>query len=244
MSCGTNSRGYFVILFKYGNVDEPLMNEIYALINDSAKKMGVQDIPVEFGYGTYWEEIYLEGINRWYWLGENTENLSESDINVLEGDMEHRPTMPLNKTIVAYGKIPLLKDPNEINLWQEKLYTITDRIQEKITPYVEKGQIITYEARIRLEIVINDTLSSEEKNTIIREVYPVIDEEARKQNITNVPVVFTTSEEDSMKESNNSNNSDSESDTEDKPSKNNSTPGFGLLGSLTCLYGGWKLRKK
>ncbi|MDW5560599.1 MAG: YncE family protein, partial [Methanosarcina sp.] len=54
----------------------------------------------------------------------------------------------------------------------------------------------------------------------------------------------TTSEEDSMKESNNSNNSDSESDTEDKPSKNNSTPGFGLLGSLTCLYGGWKLRKK
>ncbi|MDW5550222.1 hypothetical protein [Methanosarcina sp.] len=244
MSCGTNSRGYFVILFKYGNVDEPLMSEIYALINDSAKEMGVQDIPVEFGYGTYWEEIYLEGINRWYWLGENTENLSESDIDALEGDMEHRPTMPLNKTIVAYGKIPLLKDPNEINLWQEKLYTITDRIQEKITPYMEKGQIITYEARIRLEIVINDTLSSEEKNTIIREVYPVIDEEARKQNITNVPVVFTTSEEDSMKESNNSNNSDSESDTEDKPSKNNSTPGFGLLGSLTCLYGGWKLRKK
>jgi hypothetical protein len=244
MSCGTNSRGYFVILFKYGNVDEPLMNEIYALINDSAKEMGVQDIPVEFGYGTYWEKIYLEGINRWYWLGENTENLSESDINALEGDMEHRPTMPLNKTIVAYGKIPLLKDPNEINLWQEKLYTITDRMQEKITPYVEKGQIITYEARIRLEIVINDTLSSEEKNTIIREIYPVIDEEARKQNITNVPVVFTTSEEDSMKEPNNSNNSDSESDTEDKPSKNNSTPGFGLLGSLTCLYGGWKLRKK
>ncbi|PAV11114.1 hypothetical protein ASJ81_11340 [Methanosarcina spelaei] len=244
MSCGVNSRGYFVILFKYGNVDGPLMNEIYALINDSAKEMGVQDIPVEFGYGTYWEKIYLEGINRWYWSGENTENLSESDINTLEGDMEHRPTMPLNKTIAAYGKIPLLKDPNEIYLWQGKLYTITDRIQEKITPYVEKGQIITYEARIRLEIVINDTLSSEEKDTIIREVYPVIDEEARKQNITNVPIVFTTSEEDSMKEPNNSNNSDSESDTEDKPSKNNSTPGFRLLGSLTCLYGGWKLRKK
>lgn len=27
-------------------------------------------------------------------------------------------------------------------------------------------------------------------------------------------------------------------------SKNNSTPGFELLGSLTCLYGGWKLKKK
>jgi hypothetical protein len=244
MSCGTNSRGYFVILFKYGNVDEPLMNEIYTLVDDSAKEMGVQDIPVEFGYGTYWEEIYLEGINRWYWYGENTENLSESDINTLEGDMEHRPTMPLNKTIAAYGKIPLLKDPNEINLWQEKLYTITDRIQEKIAPYMEKGQIITYGARIRLEIEINDTLSSEEKNSIIREVYPIIDEEARKQNITDVPVVFTTSEEESVTEPNNSSNGDSEPDIGGKPSKNNSTPGFGLLGSLACLFGGWKLRRK
>ncbi len=63
MSCGINDRGYFVILFKYGNVDEPLMDEMYTLIDDSAKEMGIQDVPVEFGYGTYWEEIYLEGIN-------------------------------------------------------------------------------------------------------------------------------------------------------------------------------------
>jgi len=40
-----------------------------------------------------------------------------------------------------------------------------------------------------------------------------------------------------MTEPNNSNNSDSESDPGGKPSKNNSTPGFGLLGSLPCLYG-------
>lgn len=244
MSCGTNAQGYFVILFKYGSVDEPLMDEIYTLIDDSAKEMGIQDIPVEFGYGTYWEEIYLEGTNRRYWFGESTENLSESDINTLEGVMEHRPTMPLNKTIAAYGKIPLLKDPDEIYFWQEKLYTIGGHIQEKITPYVEMGQIVTYGARIRLEIGINETLSSEEKNTLIKEVYPIIDEEARKQNITDVPVVFTTSEEESITEPKNSSNRDSESDTRGKPSKNNSTPGFGLLGSLTCLYGGWNLRRK
>jgi YVTN family beta-propeller protein len=29
-----------------------------------------------------------------------------------------------------------------------------------------------------------------------------------------------------------------------KLSKTNSAPGFGLLGGLTCLYGGWRLRKK
>jgi hypothetical protein len=244
MSCGINGRGYFVILFKYGSVDKPLVDEIYTLIDDSAKNMSTQDIPVEFGYGTYWEEIYLEGINRWFWFGESTENLSKSNIDTLEEVMEHKPTMPLNKTIAAYGIIPLLKDPNEINIWQGKLYTITDNIQEKITPYVEIGQIVTYGARIRLEIEINETLSSEEMNTIIKEVYPIIDKEARKQNITDIPVVFTISEEDSMTEPNNSNNSDSESDPGGKPSKNNSTPGFGLLGSLPCLYGGWKLRRK
>lgn len=40
-----------------------------------------------------------------------------------------------------------------------------------------------------------------------------------------------------------------ESNTESSSSKNessqiSSTPGFGLLGSLICLYGGWKFRKK
>jgi len=245
MSCGINDRGYFVILFKYGNVDEPLMDEMYTLIDDSAKEMGIQDVPVEFGYGTYWEEIYLESINGWYGFGESTENLSKSDINTLEEVMEHKPTMPLNKTIAAYGIIPLLKDPNEINLWQEKLYTITCQIQKEMTPYMEKGQIITYGARIRLEIEINENLSSEEQNTIVKEVYQIIDEEARKQNITDVPVVFITPEEESMTEpDNSSNNSDSESDVGGKQSKNNSTPGFGLLASLTCLYGGWKLKRK
>jgi hypothetical protein len=53
VTCGINAKGYFVILFKYGNVDESLMNEIYALIDNSGKEMGIQDIPVEFGYGIY-----------------------------------------------------------------------------------------------------------------------------------------------------------------------------------------------
>jgi hypothetical protein len=248
MTCGVNAKGYFVILFKYGNVDEPLMNEIYALVDDSAKEMGIQDIPVEFGYGTYWEEISLEGINRWYWFGESTENLSESDINTLEEVMEHKPTMPLHKTIAAYGKIPLLKDQNEIYLWQEKLYAITAHIREKITPYIERGQIITYGARIRLEIEINETLSSEEENTIVKEVYQIIDEEARKQNVLDVPVIFmSTPEEENNGKLNNSTNSDSgksSSSGEGKSSAVSYIPGFGLLGGLTCLYGGWKLRRK
>lgn len=245
MSCGISGRGYLLILFKYGSVDKTLMDEIYTLLNDSAKKMGIRDIPVEFGYGTYWEVINLQGTNSWFWYGNSTENLSKSDIDTLEDSMEHRPTMPSHKTITAYGTIPLLKDPNEINLWQEKLYTVDDHIQEKIASYMERGRIINYGARIRLEIEVNETLSPEEKKTIAKEVYRIIDEEARKQNITDVPVIFIpTSEKEAMTEPGDSDNSDFESDTDDKPGKNDSVPGFGLLGSLTCLYGGWKLRRE
>jgi DNA-binding beta-propeller fold protein YncE len=60
---------------------------------------------------------------------------------------------------------------------------------------------------------------------------------------------LSSSEEINDIELNNSNDNNSESDNdssshENKSSKISSTPGFGLLGSLTCLYGGWKLRKK
>ena len=58
-------------------------------------------------------------------------------------------------------------------------------------------------------------------------------------------------EKESLKkyqDQNYSNNIDPGSDNsrsgENEPSKSNSAPCFGLLGSLTCLYGGWKLRKK
>lgn len=104
MSCGINAKGYFVILFKYGNVDEQLMDEIYSLIDNSAEEMGIQDIPVEFGYGTYREVIYLEGINRWYWFGgENTENLSEADIYTLEEVMKQKRSCQCRKPLQLMG---------------------------------------------------------------------------------------------------------------------------------------------
>jgi len=273
VTCGTNAKGYFVILFKYGNVDEPLMNEIYVLIDNSAKEMGIQDIPVEFGYGTYRQEITLnseQGI--YYWFGESTENLSESDIHTIQEVMKEKPTTPVQKIVAAYGKIPLLKDQNEIIIWADKLSAIAGSTQDKINPYMERGQVIVYGGELtRLQVGVNETLPSKEKDTIIKEIYQIIDEEARKQNITDVPVFFdegvfidevatedlgvvdetnlSSSEEKNAVELNNSNNNNSESDngnssSGNESSKNNSTPGFGLLGGLTCLFGGWKLRKK
>ncbi|MDD3052067.1 MAG: hypothetical protein PHR06_13105, partial [Candidatus Cloacimonetes bacterium] len=260
VTCGTNSKGYFVILFKYGNVSELLINELYSLIDNSAKQMGIQDIPVEFGYGIYREEIPLDSEQDIYhWFGDSTVNLSESDIHALEEYMKEKPTIPMDKTVVAYGKIPLLKDQNEIMTWADKLSAISGNTQDKITPYMEKGQVIVYGAELtRLDVGINETLPSEEKNTIVKEIYQIIDKEARKQNVTGVPVIFDEGifideiatedvriyKEENNEELSNSNNSNSKSDNGNKssePSEIRSTPGFELLGSLTCLYGGWKL---
>ena len=275
VTCGINSQGYFLILFKYGNVDEPLLDEIYDLIDNAAKEMDIQDIPVEFGYGIYQAEIPLDreqGIYHTY--GENAENLSESEIQTIEEYMKEKPDQ-LRGGIASYGKIPLLKDKKDVHSWFERLNSIKNGTEEKIWPYLEKGQVVAYGIGLtRLDVDIYDGLPSEEKAALSEEIYQIIDEEARKQNVTDIPVAFeesgyiqpdeeviedrgavedttdlSASREKSAGELNNSNNKDSESNNEssssgDKSDENKSASGFGLLGGLTCLYGGWKLRKK
>ncbi|MPN18509.1 hypothetical protein SDC9_165869 [bioreactor metagenome] len=59
---------------------------------------------------------------------------------------------------------------------------------------------------------------------------------------------FSSSKEKKAVELNNSNNdyvsNNGSSSNEKESSKNNFVPAFGFFGSLACLYGGWKLRKK
>lgn len=274
MTCGTNDKGYFAILFKYGNINESLMNEIYTLIDKSAKEIGMQDVPVEFSYGIYREQIPLnqEG-GRDHWLGESTENLSETDIHVIEEYMKKKPEHLGDGNIANYGKIPLIKDENELSEWGQKLMLIHEHIRGKMAPYMGKD-VITYGYGItRFNVGISENLPYEKKTALAKEIYQIIDEEARKENVTDVPVVFHDSKEfkndlikagdaeaveeitnlsisqeekDGKLNNSSSNNSDSDSSSANynKSSKNNPAPCFGLLGGLFCLYGGWKLRKK
>lgn len=87
------AKGYFVILFKYGNVDEPLINEIYTLIDNSTREMGIHDIPVEFGYSTYYNvpiPLSQDGVRQYNFGDRNVENLSESEIHVIEEYMKQK----------------------------------------------------------------------------------------------------------------------------------------------------------
>lgn len=88
------------------------------------------------------------------------------------------------------------------------------------------------------------------------ETYPSIRATLNKTEDTGVGETNLPSyEEKNVIELNNSNNNsnndiiNSKSDngsnsSGNESSKNNSTPGFGLLGGLACLYGGWRVRKK
>jgi hypothetical protein len=245
------------------------MNNIYYRI-DNAANIGIRGIPVEFGYGTYREQIELGQEGRYYEFGESTRNLSESDIHAIEKYVKRKPTN-IEGNIVAYGKIPLLKDSKEIDSWQDKLLLIKSNSEKEILPYEERGQVITYKVELtRLGVGVNETLPIEEKTTIVKKIYRIIDEEARIQNITGVPVVFyqeefvnltttkdtgtieditnlSASEDENTLKSNNSIKSESDNDSSlygGKLNEISSTPGFGFLGSLTCLYGGWKLRRR
>lgn len=251
VTCGVNDKGYFVILFHYNNsVGKPLISEIYALIDNSARGMGILGIPVEFGYGTY--------IKADIPLSTDVKNLSESENHFIEEYMKqkHEPVYK-GGDIANYGTIPLFKDENEYNVWANKLDLIYKRVGEKIDAYMDKGQLRSFGLELtRLQVGIPENISSEEKMTISKEIYPIIDEEARKLNLTDVPVAFqsvgnytdviansnATLTENKMSESNNG--SSNIKNLTGNESKSDDIPDIGLLGSLACLYGGWKLRKK
>ncbi|WP_245859945.1 hypothetical protein [Methanosarcina spelaei] len=261
VTCGVNDKGYFVILFKYGNVDKSLMNEIYALIDNSARGMGILGIPVEFGYGTY--------IKADIPLSTDVKNLSESENHFIEEYMKqkHEPVYK-GGDIANYGTIPLFKDENEYNVWANKLDLIYKRVGEKIDAYMDKGQLRSFGLELtRLQVGIPENISSEEKMTISKEIYPIIDEEARKLNLTDFPVAFqsvgnytdviansngnlTTNSNGNLTTNSNGNlttNSNGNLTTNSNGNKSSDkkvTPGFGLLGNFICLYGGWKFRKK
>jgi YVTN family beta-propeller protein len=96
---------------------------------------------------------------------------------------------------------------------------------------------------------INDqsmkTISNETNQSTMMTLNATEDTGVEKTNLSS----FDEKNAVELNNSNNKTNTNSESDNgissgENKSNKNDSIPGFGLLGSLTCIYGGWKLRKK
>lgn len=175
--------------------------------------------------------------------------------------------------IAVYGNIPAFTTMEERKQWIDKLNNVYQGAISEMSKYESPNGPVTsfgYTIDGVLEVGFNKTV----EKPFMDEIYKIFDSKASLIGIKEVPVVFvhqdlavptikpivretanlSTSGEKSTGELNSLTNNDSNSINEsisnisnssgNKSSKINSIPGFELLGSLTCLYGGWKLRKK
>lgn len=202
------------------------------------------------------------------WKGEN-----EAEINTGEGKELTFGPETLDKLkkdpnfIAAYGNIPLFITYEERKQWLDTLDQIYSESNSEMSKYVyPNGPVINYGYTIDgvLEVGVNKTV----EKPFMDEIYQIFDLNAGPIGIKEVPVVFmcedlvvpvdetapvketvnsSKAKAENNGEINNSNNLDSEnsgSSGEGNSSTVRYTPGFELLGSLACLYIGWKLGKK
>jgi hypothetical protein len=138
-------------------------------------------------------------------------------------------------TLAVYGEVPKWGNEEEFNKWVEKLGIIRENIGHEVmrTGKVEwYGGISnkkSFNAIIR--VAISKGLSEEEKITQINEIYAIIDDEARKENVSNVPVVFFEDEIIPLEEVENLNVNTETSIAENETlnTTNKTVPGFSVL---------------
>jgi len=160
--------------------------------------------------------------------------------------------------IAAYGNIPSFTTSEERKQWLDKLNNVHQgAISEMLKYEYPNGPITAFgysiDGVLQVGIGVNKTV----EKPFMDEIYKIFDSKAIFVGIKEVPVVFmyqdlavpttmpvvnktanlsASGEKTSVELNNNS--------SRNEPSNKRSAPGFGLLGSLICLYGGWRLRKK
>ncbi len=158
--------------------------------------------------------------------------------------------------IAAYGSIPTFGSSEEREQWLGKLNNVYQEAISEMSKYMYPNGPVTafgYTIDGVLQVGINKTV----EKPFTDEIYKIFDSQASLMGIKEIPVVFVhqdlavpslkpvvketanfsaSGDKNSVELNNNS--------SENKSSKTNSVPGFGLLEGLACLYGGRKLRKK
>ena len=246
LTVGKNSRGYLVISF-YENLttEDPLLDELYTIIDENAKKMGIQEVPVEFEHGVYYQEIEID-----------LDILAGPEIKAMEEYMKSGRDLYKPEVIATYGKIPKFETKEQWSNWVNKVLPEVDEgLGHKIadTYFYPAGPLIAFGYGSEgFEATVLQNLTIEKP--LMDEIYGIIDEEAKKKDIQEVPLRFVLGDfiqpdillvdEDPNEEmplpdelsNKNISNSDKASS---KP-----VPDFGLLGVLIFFFGGWLFRRK
>jgi hypothetical protein len=157
--------------------------------------------------------------------------------------------------IASYGSIPTFATSEERKQWLDKLETVYQMVIPEMSKYeYPNGPVIAFGYSIDgvLDVGVNKTV----EKPLMDEIYQIFDSNASLIGIKEVPVVFMHEDPPVptilyVKETANLSESEEENSiglnnksSENTSNENKTIPEFGLLGGLTCLYGGVKLRKK
>jgi len=170
------------------------------------------------------------------------ENLKERQNIPLEEYMNRESTSYLPGVIATYGKLPEIGTEEDCYRWfYEAAPAIMQGSRGGMDPYFTDGILVSYGPDVDgyIEVTIYENLTIETQ-PIMDEIYEIIDYEAKKMSIHEVPVVFFEGEfvrtDPLIEDSCNVSLTDEVSDE--------SVPGFGLLGVLISFFGGWLFRRK
>jgi hypothetical protein len=253
--------GYFLIkLYDYeGNktvYSETELKEIYRIVEKYAFEAGTDEVPVIFCLWDKTAIFYFPENNSSFdgnMFGKDVVQLtniefpvfyyniaSPSSLQIIKNDSldEIKPYLRPRGPIVEYGS-DTMEGIFPIKLYYEENKTVysqteLDEIYNIVRKYANKAgfdsvSVMFYNQKdvVRFESYSNKKYFSPNNST------------SGDKNI----VEFNNSNTNDSKFLN-ENISNLNSSSGNKSSKNSSTPGFGLLGGLACLFGGWELRKK
>lgn len=229
---GENSRGYFVVVFyKNLTIERALIDEVYAKIDEKATNMGIQEVPVEFGRGGFPVAV---GDGRSEAERKADEEYEQS------GRGSYKPVV-----IATYGKLPELKTEDQrFNWFYRDQRAIIESSRDKIVDkyFYPKGPLVTFGTYSDgyFEATVYRNLTVEK--SLLDEIYGIIDEEAKKRGIHEVPVRFVLGDMVrplliAAKDSN-------KAVLLGEVVSNKSVPGFVLLGGLISLLSIWLLRRR
>jgi len=236
LACGENSLGYFVVVF-YRNltIEKQLIYEIYTIIDENARDMGIQEIPVEFESAVFrYDGGYIDLLA----------TLKEKQKIPLEEYMNRESASYRPDAIATYGKLPEIETEEQCWRWFHKdTLAIIHGSRDRMDPYFTDGILVSCGSYIDgyIEVTVYENLTIETQ-PIMEEIYEIIDYEAKKIGIHEVPVVFFEGEFvriDPGLMVEDSDDARSPADDIDEP-----VPGFGLLGGLIAFLCGWLFRRK
>lgn len=234
-----NSRGYFVVVF-YRNltIEKQLIDEIYAIVDDKARKMGIQEVPVEFRSGIYRE----------LGVGE----LPEPEKSAYEEYIKRGRGTPKLEIIATYGKLPELKTEEQRWKWiYRDSMAIMEGVRDKMSPYyVPSGPLVAFSINYEgyFEVGVNRNFTVEKP--LLDEIYGIIDKEAKTRGIQEVPVRFLKGDMPQpliLIANNSSKDTPQPENTSLTPPGEPSgkpTPDFGLSSGLVSALIGWLFVRK